>query len=45
LGEDEEGGEEIVRMPRRLGTEFFGTLWLVLGGCGGVVLAAAFAQS
>jgi aquaporin Z len=29
-------------MPRRLGAEFFGTFWLVLGGCGSAVLAAAF---
>lgn len=25
-----------------LGAEFFGTFWLVLGGCGSAVLAAAF---
>lgn len=29
-------------MPKRLTAEFIGTLWLVLGGCGSVVLAAAF---
>jgi aquaporin Z len=29
-------------MTNRLGAEFFGTLWLVLGGCGSAVLAAAF---
>jgi len=29
-------------MPKRLGAEFFGTFWLVLGGCGSAVLAAAF---
>ncbi len=29
-------------MDRRLTAEFFGTLWLVLGGCGSAVLAAAF---
>src|SRR5436309_8046767 len=29
-------------MPRRLGAEFFGTLWLVLGGCGAAVLAAGY---
>jgi len=29
-------------MTQRLGAEFFGTLWLVLGGCGSAVLAAAF---
>lgn len=27
---------------RALGAEFFGTFWLVLGGCGSAVLAAAF---
>lgn len=29
-------------MSRRVGAEFFGTFWLVLGGCGAAVLAAAF---
>ena len=29
-------------LPKRLAAEFFGTLWLVLGGCGSAVLAAAF---
>ena len=29
-------------MTRRATAEFFGTLWLVLGGCGSAVLAAAF---
>ena len=29
-------------MIRRLTAEFIGTLWLVLGGCGSAVLAAAF---
>ena len=29
-------------MNKRLAAEFFGTLWLVLGGCGSAVLAAAF---
>jgi aquaporin Z len=29
-------------MTRRLTAEFIGTLWLVLGGCGSAVLAAAF---
>ncbi len=29
-------------MTRRLAAEFFGTFWLVLGGCGSAVLAAAF---
>ena len=27
---------------RQYGAEFFGTFWLVLGGCGSAVLAAAF---
>src|ERR1700728_3657608 len=29
-------------MSKRLTAEFIGTLWLVLGGCGSAVLAAAF---
>ena len=29
-------------MAHRLGAEFFGTFWLVLGGCGSAVLAAGF---
>ncbi len=29
-------------MPARLGAEFLGTFWLVLGGCGTAVLAAGF---
>jgi aquaporin Z len=29
-------------MGRKLGAEFIGTFWLVLGGCGSAVLAAAF---
>src|SRR5580698_10534704 len=29
---------------KRLIAEFIGTLWLVLGGCGAAVLAAAFPQ-
>ena len=29
-------------MSRRVVAEFFGTLWLVLGGCGAAVLAAGF---
>lgn len=31
-------------MFRMLSAEFFGTFWLVLGGCGSAVLAAAFPQ-
>src|SRR5499427_6363774 len=29
-------------MSNRLAAEFIGTFWLVLGGCGSAVLAAAF---
>lgn len=29
---------------QKLGAEFFGTFWLVLGGCGAAVLAAAFPE-
>ena len=32
----------MVRIENRMGAEFFGTFWLVLGGCGSAVLAAAF---
>src|SRR6202034_2087528 len=31
-----------MRLGQRLGAEMFGTFWLVLGGCGSAVLAAAF---
>ena len=31
-------------MDRKLAAEFFGTFWLVLGGCGSAVLAATFPQ-
>jgi len=31
-------------MSRKLAAEFIGTAWLVLGGCGSAVLAAAFPQ-
>ncbi|MEW5826636.1 MAG: aquaporin Z [Candidatus Bipolaricaulota bacterium] len=31
-------------MVRRMGAEFVGTLWLVLGGCGSAVLAAAYPE-
>ena len=31
-------------MSRRVGAEFFGTFWLVFGGCGAAVLAAAFPE-
>ena len=29
---------------KKLGAEFIGTFWLVLGGCGSAVLAAKFAS-
>ena len=29
-------------MSRRVVAEFFGTFWLVFGGCGAAVLAAGF---
>jgi aquaporin Z len=32
------------RNMKKLGAEFFGTFWLVLGGCGSAVLAAAFPE-
>src|SRR6476660_1842894 len=34
----------MIMMPlsKRLAAEFIGTLWLVIGGCGSAVLAAAF---
>jgi aquaporin Z len=31
-------------ITKRLGAEFLGTFWLVLGGCGSAVLAAAFPE-
>ena len=31
-------------MRSKLAAEFLGTFWLVLGGCGSAVLAAAFPQ-
>jgi aquaporin Z len=31
-----------MHLTKRLGAEIFGTFWLVLGGCGSAVLAAAF---
>ncbi len=31
-------------MTRRLAAEFFGTFWLVFGGCGSAVLAAAYPE-
>ncbi len=32
-------------MTRKLGAEFIGTFWLVLGGCGSAVLAATFPET
>src|SRR5438094_6953273 len=36
----------VASMPlsKKLGAEFFGTFWLVLGGCGSAVLAAKFPE-
>ncbi len=31
-------------IAKRMGAEFFGTFWLVLGGCGSAVLAAAYPE-
>jgi aquaporin Z len=39
LQNDVFGGDDVVK---KYGAEFFGTFWLVLGGCGSAVLAAAF---
>src|SRR6202008_4248087 len=33
-----------MQLSKRLTAEFIGTLWLVLGGCGSAVLAAAFPE-
>src|ERR1700688_3488237 len=33
-----------VTMTKKLAAEFFGTFWLVFGGCGSAVLAAGFPQ-
>jgi len=33
-----------MQLGNRLGAEFLGTFWLVLGGCGSAVLAAAFPE-
>ena len=35
----------MIPLPKKLAAEFVGTLWLVLGGCGSAVLAAAFLVS
>ena len=29
-------------LSKKLGAEFIGTMWLVLGGCGSAVLAAGY---
>jgi len=34
----------VMDMGRKLGAEFIGTFWLVLGGCGSAVLAAGFPE-
>jgi aquaporin Z len=36
--------EEAMSLSKRAIAEFFGTFWLVFGGCGSAVLAAAFPQ-
>lgn len=33
-----------MKLSQKLGAEFIGTFWLVLGGCGSAVLAAAFPE-
>jgi aquaporin Z len=37
-------GEQAMTLTKKLGAEFIGTFWLVLGGCGSAVLAAAFPE-
>jgi aquaporin Z len=38
------GRKEKIQMTKKLGAEFLGTAWLVFGGCGSAVLAAAFPE-
>jgi aquaporin Z len=33
-----------MKLSQKVGAEFFGTFWLVFGGCGSAVIAAAFPQ-
>src|SRR5664280_1325542 len=40
----ERSGEVTMPLSNRAAAEFIGTFWLVLGGCGSAVLAAAFPQ-
>jgi len=37
-------GDQAMPMSKKLAAEFIGTFWLVLGGCGSAVLAAAFPE-
>ena len=39
---DESKKDKIMTSSKKFGAEFIGTFWLVLGGCGSAVLAAAF---
>jgi aquaporin Z len=43
-GEKKERRGKMDSIAKRLGAEFFGTFWLVLGGCGSAILAAAFPE-